>query len=128
MPDIQGSQGATLSFNGQQLGTYIGMSPRWSVGSVHETTNKNSPVLGSGADSRVLKQFAVSTMEPGTVEVRFLGNPTLNINQIGNAGTLSIVWEGGQYSGKGFATELSGEITAGDLIRWSMTFHFSGYY
>jgi hypothetical protein len=128
MPDIGDSQGATLLFNGSELGTYLGMSPRWSVGSVHETTSKDSPILGSGTGARVLKQYNVSTMEPGTVEVRFLGNPTLNLNQIGNTGTLSIVWPGGQYAGKGFATELSGEIAVGELIRWSMTFTFSGYY
>jgi hypothetical protein len=127
MPEIADSQGASLLFNGVELGTYVSMNPSWQTGNVHETTNANSPVLGSGADSRVLRQYNVSAMEPGQVQVRFLGNPTLSLSQIGVTGTLAIVWSGGSYSGAGFAIDLNGDIKAGELIQWVMTFQFSGY-
>jgi len=128
MADIEDSQTATLLFDGEELGVYVGMSPKWSVGSVHETTNKDSPILGSGTDARVLKQYNCTTMEPGMVEVRFIGNPNLTLQNIGKTGMLSISWTGGSYSGKGFAIDLQGDMASGELIRWSMTFQFSGYY
>jgi len=128
VPNLEDSQGATLRFNGVTLGTYISMSPSWAVGSVHETTSKDSPIIGRGTDSRVLKQYNVSTMEPGSVVVNFLGNPTLSFDRMGVTGQLSISWDGGSYSGNGFATALDGDITRGELIKWSMTFQFSGYY
>jgi hypothetical protein len=128
MPDIQDSQGATLLFNGVELGTYVSMLPSWQTGNVHETTSAISPVLGRGTDARVLRQYNVSAMEPGQVQVRFLGNPTLSLNQIGVTGTLAIVWPGGYYSGAGFAIDLNGDIKAGELIQWTMTFQFSGYF
>jgi hypothetical protein len=104
------------------------MSPSWQTGNVHETTSVNSPVLGRGTDSRVLRQYNVSAMEPGQVQVRFLGNPTLDLDKIGISGDLSIEWPGGSYSGAGFAIDLAGDIKAGELIQWTMTFQFSGYY
>jgi len=128
MPDIQDSQGAKLLFNNEELGTYVSMSPSWQTGNVHETTSANSIVLGRDADARVLRQYNVSALEPGQVQVRFIGNPSLTLNQIGLTGTLSISWAGGSYSGKGFAIELAGDIKAGELIQWTMTFQFSGYY
>jgi hypothetical protein len=128
MPYIEDSQGATLLFNGVELGTYVSMSPSWQTGNVHEVTSKDSQVLGTGTDARVLRQYNVSAMEPGQVQVRFLGNPTLRLDQIGVTGTLAIIWAGGAYSGNGFAIDLAGDIKAGELIQWSMTFQFSGYY
>ena len=128
MADIEDSQTATLLFDGEELGVYVGMSPKWSVGSVHETTNKDSPILGIGTDARVLKQYNCTTMEPGMVEMRFIGNPNLTLQNIGKTGMLAISWPGGSYSGKGFAIDLQGDMASGELIRWSMTFQFSGYY
>ena len=128
MPDVQNAQGATLTFNGVTLGTYISMSPSWAVGNVHETTSVDSQILGRGADARVLKQYNVSAMEPGSVVVKFLGNPELKLDQIGVTGRLAIVWPGGSYSGNGFATARDGDLAAGELIQWAMTFQFSGYY
>jgi hypothetical protein len=128
MPDVQNSQGATLTFNGVTLGTYVSMSPSWAVGSVHEVTSLDSPVIGKATDSRVLKQYSASTMEPGSVVVKFIGNPTLSFDQIGVTGRLAISWSGGSYSGNGFATSLDGDISSGELIQWSMSFQFNGYY
>lgn len=128
MPNIEDAQGATLLFNGVALGTYVSMSPAWAVGAVHDTTSSDSPILGRGTDSRVLKQYNVSTMEPGSVVVKFIGNPTLSLDQIGVTGQLAIYWPGGRYAGNGFATALDGDISRGELIQWSMTFQFSGYY
>jgi len=127
VPNIEDSQGASVTFNGAALGTYVSMSPSWAVGSVHETTNINSPIVGRGTDSRVLKQYNVSTVEPGSVVVKFLGNPTLTYDQIGKTGQLNISWTNGSYSAKGFATALDGDISRGELVQWSMTFQFSGY-
>jgi hypothetical protein len=128
MPDIGDSQGATLTFDGVELGTYISMSPSFSAGTVHETTNVTSPIYGSGANSRVQKQYNCTSVEPGQVVVKFLGNVDISFGEMGREGWLEITWPGGNYAGYGFATQLDGDVTAGEIIKWSMLFRFSGYF
>jgi len=127
MPDIEYSQGATLTFDGVELGTYISMNPSWSASGVHETTSSDSPILGVGTKTRVLRQYNCSAVEPGQVVVKFLGNPALSFGNMGKEGLLAITWTGGSYSGYGFATALDGEIVSGEVIKWFMEFRFSGY-
>jgi hypothetical protein len=130
LPDaitVQDSQGATLTFNGVTLGYYVSISPSWSVSSSHETTSKDSPILGRGTDARILRQYNVSSVEPGQIAVNFIGNSDLDWNSIGVTGYLKVSWPGGSISGDGFMTDIQGDISAGELVRWSLTFKFSGY-
>ena len=125
---IPDSQSAQILFDGKALGVVVDVLPSFNVGNVHEVTDLESTVIGDGAASRVIRQYNVTSIEPGELQARFLGSPDLARADIGNPGTLAFRWSGGrQISGKAFATSLDSEFRVGELIQWSATFKFSGF-
>lgn len=128
MPDIPSSQGAVLYFNGQMLGVLQNANPTFNVGNKHEVTSMRSPVVGAGQNARVLKQYNVTSIEPGTITARFLGSPDLARNDIGGPGILSFSWgSGATLSGQAFLETLDAEFAKGELIVWAAVFQFSGF-
>jgi hypothetical protein len=126
--NIPSSQGAVLSFNGQVLGVLQNANPSFSVGNKHEVTSMRSPVVGAGQNARVLRQYNVTSIEPGTITARFLGSPDLARNDIGGPGVLSFTWGSGQtLSGQAFLETLDAEFAKGELIVWAAVFQFSGF-
>lgn len=127
MSYVPDSQGATLYFNGIQLGVLQGTSPAFAAGGVQEVTSMRSPVLGSGQSARVLKQYNCTSIEPGTMQCKFLGSADLARNDVGGPGTLVFSWPDGQISGQAFCSDLQAEFTVGQLRQWTATFQFTGF-
>lgn len=128
MPDVPDSQGATLSFNGTTLGILQGVAPSFSAGNVHEVTSMRSTVVGAGQNARVVKQYNVTSIEPGDVTARFIGLPGFSRNDIGGPGTLTLTWPGGgTLSAAAALVQLDAELTKGELIQWAATFRFTGF-
>lgn len=127
MPDVPDSQGAALSFRGTYLGVLQGFTPSFTAGNVHEVTSMRSPVVGSGQNARVLKQYNCTSIEPGTVTARFIGSPDLSRADIGGPGTLVATWGSKTLSGQAFCSSLDAELTKGELIQWAAVFQFSGF-
>ena len=127
MPNIPSSQGAALFFNGQELGVLQNVNLSLAVGNKHEVTSMRSPVAGSGSSARVMRQYNVTSIEPGTITARFLGLPDLARNDIGGPGILSFTWgSGASLSGQAFLETLDAEFSKGELIVWAAVFQFSG--
>lgn len=127
MPDVPDSQGATIRFRGTLLGVLIGFSPSFSAGNVHEVTSQKATVVGTGQNARVIKQYNVTSIEPGTVTARFLGAADLARNDVGYPGSLVVSWSGGTLSGQAFLTDLQAEFSRGELRQWAATFQFNGF-
>lgn len=127
MPEIPDSQGATLYFKGVELGVLQGASPAFAAGSVHEVTSLRSPVIGSGQNARVIKQYNCTSIEPGTMQCRFLGTSDLARNDVGGPGTLVFSWPNGQISGAAFCSDLQADFSVGQLQQWTATFQFTGF-
>jgi hypothetical protein len=127
VPDVPNSQGATISFAGTLLGVLTGFTPSFSAGNVHEFTGVRSPVVGTGQNARVVKQYTCTSIEPGTVTARFLGAADLARNDVGRPGALVVSWPGGALTGQAFLTDLQAEFARGELRQWAATFQFSGF-
>ena len=129
MPDgVPDSQGATLSFNGMTLGILQNVSPSFSAGNVHEVTSMRSPTTGAGQNARVLKQYNVTSIEPGTLTARFIGLPGFSRDDVGGPGQLTLTWpSGGSLSAQAAITQLDAELVRGELVQWAATFQFTGY-
>jgi hypothetical protein len=127
VPNIPDSQGATLFFNGVQLGVLQGAKPAFAAGGVQEVTSMRSPVLGSGQNARVLKQYNCTSIEPGTMQCSFLGAADLARNDVGGPGTLVFSWPDGEISGQAFCSDLQADFTVGQVRQWTATFTFTGF-
>lgn len=128
MPDVPDSQGATLSFNGTTLGIVQGITPSFAAGNVHDVTGYRSSLVGVGQNARVIKQYNVTSIEPGTITARFIGLPGFSRNDVGFPGTLTLTWpEGGTLSAQAFLVSVDAELAKGELVQWAATFQFNGF-
>lgn len=128
MPNgVPNSQGATISFDGVELGVLVGFSPSYAVANVSEVTSHRSQVIGQGTASRVVKQLNCTSIEPGTITARFLGAADLNRNDVGRPGVLSIQWPGGAIVAQAFLSDLQPDFQRGELRQWAATFTFTGF-
>jgi hypothetical protein len=124
---VDDSQGARVFWNGIELGTYVSISPSWSVASPYECTNASSLIVGAGAGARVLKQYNASAIEPGEAVVEFIGSVSLTIDEMGAPGILAISWPGFSYVANAFLGRLNGVAARGELVHFSLTFQFTGF-
>ena len=127
MPDIPNSQGAALYFDGQQLGVLQNVSLSLAVGNKHEVTSMRSPVTGSASSARVMRQYNVTSIEPGTITARFLGLPDLGVLDMGKYGILLFTYGNGRtLRAQAFLESLDSEFAKGELIQWAAVFQLSG--
>lgn len=127
MPNIPTSQGSSLYFNGQQLGVLQNVSLSLAVGNKHEVTSMRSPITGSASSARVIKQYNVTSIEPGTITARFLGLPDLTVLDMGKYGVLVFSYGNGRtVRAQAFLETLDSEFTKGELVQWAAVFQLSG--
>ena len=127
MPNIPSSQGAALYFNGQALGVLQNVSLSLAVGNKHEVTSMRSPITGSASSARVIKQYNVTSIEPGTITARFLGLPDLGVLDIGKYGVLLFAYGNGRtVRAQAFLESLDSEFAKGELTQWAAVFQLSG--
>jgi hypothetical protein len=127
VPDIPNSQGAALYFDGQQLGVLQNVSLSLAVGNKHEVTSMRSPVTGSASSARVMRQYNVTSIEPGTITARFLGLPDLGVLDMGKYGILLFTYGNGRtLRAQAFLESLDSEFAKGELIQWAAVFQLSG--
>ena len=128
MPNIPSSQGAVLRFRGQVLGVLQNVRLSLTVGNKHEVTSIRSPVTGAGQNARVLKQYNVTSIEPGAFTATFLGLPDLTVQDIGAPGVLVFSYgSGGTVVAQAFLESLDSEFAKGELVQWAAVFQLSGF-
>jgi len=127
VPNIPTSQGSSLYFNGQQLGVLQNVSLSLAVGNKHEVTSMRSPITGSASSARVIKQYNVTSIEPGTITARFIGLPDLTVLDMGKYGVLVFSYGNGRtVRAQAFLETLDSEFTKGELVQWAAVFQLSG--
>lgn len=99
MPGIYSAQETTVTFDGVLIGYVTGWDWAAESSSTVETTSVSSPVVGTGANARVRKQYDVTGIEPPTFSVTFYGPPSFSMDDAGKKATLEFsggdaVWTG----------------------------------
>lgn len=120
---VQDSQGAALSWNGVALGTLIESSPSFAAGNVHEITDVGATVIGDGVNSRVIKRYNVTSIEPGALTARFIGDPAFDRSSIGGEGVLRFTWPGGNaLTFRAAVVKCEATFARGEFIQWIAEF------
>lgn len=127
MPDIPDGHGATVVFDGVSLGELLDVTPAFAAGNIHETTSMGATIVGAGQNARVIRQYNVTSIEPGTIVIKCLGYSPLTRDDIGRPGALSFVFGNGSLSGQAVPIAVDATIATGELVQWSATFQFTGY-
>lgn len=126
MPDIPSAQGATVSFGGTSLGGFAGFNEGYSAASPTDTTGSAATIVGTGANTRVIRQIEITTIEPGVISFRCWGNPPFGRASIGLSGTLAFSAAGVSVSLAAQLAEVDRVGSAGELIQGSYKFLFTG--
>lgn len=128
MPYFADGHGATLTFDGRVLGDLLGIQPAFQAANVHEVTGVASPIVGSGQNARILRQYNVTSIDSGVITARFLGSPSLSRNDMGYPATLTVAAGTAiSLSGQAVCIQLDADIQVGELVRWNAVFQFTGF-
>ena len=120
------SQGSTVSFDGNPIGSLVGFTASPAQAVTTEATTVSATIYGTGVDSRVVKKLECTAIDPGTVSVRLLGCPPYAVSDIGTKGTLDVDFDGGGISWDAILMSFEVEGSVGELLRGTATFQFTG--
>lgn len=125
---VPDGHGATLTFDGRVLGDLLGIQPAFQAANTHEVTSVTPTIVGSGQNARVVKQYNVTSLDPGVITARFLGAPSLSRNDIGYPAALTVVAGTAiSLSGQAVCIQLDADVQVGELMRWNAVFQFTGF-
>lgn len=124
MPDSP--HGFAVTFGGVALGKLRRFRVTLPGGQVLDVTGQGATILGTGVNSRVVRQIDVTAVDPVTLEVEFIGTNGLGPNDRGRRATLVATGAGFTVSGAALLTnvDLSGEVR--DKVRGVATFQLVG--
>lgn len=120
------SQGSSVAFNGVMLGRVTNWKASSSTAQFEEYTNVASPVRGTGANARVVKQYLCTSIEPGSVDVQLYGCPPYTDAMIGESGTVSVTFSGGGLSFNAYLEMFDVTGSVGEFLVGTARFRFSG--
>ena len=126
MPDIPSAQNVSVSFGGTALGGLIGFDEGYSAASPTDTTGSTATIVGTGGNTRVIRQVEITMIEPGSISFRCWGNPPFSRADIGLSATLAFTIGGVSTSWTAQLANVQRVGSAGELIQGSYQFQFMG--
>ncbi len=126
MPGYYSSHGATVTFGGVLIGYLTGYDSESKAGQLYERTNVNSRVVGTGANSRVVKEYDCTSVEPPTLSFSFLGPPSYDAEDAGMSATIVFEAPGSTISGPALLLSFSHSGRAGQWSTGVATFQLTG--
>lgn len=126
MTAIPSCQNVSVSFRGVALGNMIGFDEGYSAASPTDTTGATATIVGSGGNTRVIRQVEITMIEPGSISFRCWGNPPFARSDIGLAGTLAFTIAGIATSWPAQLASVQRVGSAGELLQGSYQFQFMG--
>jgi hypothetical protein len=124
--DVVSSQGSSASFAGTPLGKVTGIGQKFATAGGVDFTNTASIVIGSGANTRVIRRSEPAMVEAGEVSVKILGLPPFSRADIGLIGTLSITVGGVNLAKTAYLADVDSQGAVGQLVESTLVFNLTG--
>lgn len=120
------TSGMTATFAGSSLGNVVGFDESYAGATPTEKTGSSATIVGTGGNTRVIRQVEITMIEAGTVSFRCWGNPPFGRSDIGLSGTLAFTVGGVSRSVTAQLSNVQRVGTAGELIQGSYQFQLTG--
>ena len=121
------SQGTTVSWGGARLGMLTSVQVRAGRSQLVDVTSVNATILGSGTNSRVLREVGVASVEPASVSLTaYSTGVSVSQNDRGDVRMLSVRGNGWGYSGNAILMDYNVSANVGGFVTVSMEFQFTG--
>lgn len=126
MPGFYSSHGTAVSFDGVPIGYLTGFDTECKAGETHEVTHVESPVFGTGANARVVKEYDVTSIEPPTLTFTFWGPPSFLSTDAGLKAEIVFDSPGNLISGEAILMAFNHSGRAGQWSTGTATFQLTG--
>jgi hypothetical protein len=126
VPGFYSAQGTTVTFDGTPIGYLTGFDVECKAGSLYETTNVTSAVVGTGANARVVKQYDATAVEPPTVSITFWGPASFAATDAGFKAILVFDAPDETISGEAILVSFSHSGRANQWSTGAATFQLTG--
>lgn len=121
------AQGTTASWGGDYLGMLTSVQVRAGRAQLVDVTSVNATVVGSGTNSRVLREVGVASVEPASVSLTaYSTGISVGQNDRGDTRMLNVTGNGWFYSGNAILMDYNLTANVGGFVTISMEFQFTG--
>ncbi len=125
--DAASAQGTTVSWGGDNLGMLTSVQVRAGRSQLVDVTSVNATVLGTGENSRVLREVQVASVEPASVSLTaYSTGISVDDQDRGDTRELNIQGDGWSYKGKAILMDYNLVANVGGFVTISMEFQFTG--
>ena len=125
--DAASAQGTTVSWGGANLGMLTSVQVRAGRSQLVDVTSVNATILGSGTNSRVLREVQVASVEPASVSLTaYSTGITVDDTDRGDTRELDIQGNGWFYKGDAILMDYNLAANVGGFVTISMEFQFTG--
>ena len=125
--DAASAQGTTVSWGGDNLGMLTSVQVRAGRSQLVDVTSVNATVLGTGENSRVLREVQVASVEPASVSLTaYSTGIAISQNDRGDTRFLEIEGDGWFYNGNAILMDYNLVANVGGFVTVSMEFQFTG--
>ena len=124
---VVSAQGTTASWGGDNLGMLTSVQVNAGRAQLVDVTSVNATVVGSGSNSRVLREVGVASVEPPSVSLTaYSTGISVDQNDRGDTRMLNVQGNGWSYYGNAILMDYRLVANVGGFVTISMDFQFTG--
>ena len=121
------AHGTTVTWGGADIGRLTGVSVRAGRAGLVDITSAASAIIGTGWNSRVVREVGVGSIEPASVRLTlYAPGMTVSQNDRGDVRYLNVQGEWGGYYGNAILMDYSFNGRVGEFVTMSVDFTFTG--
>ena len=125
--DAASAQGTTASWGDDNLGMLTSVQVRAGRAQLVDVTSVNATVVGSGTNSRVLREVGVASVEPASISLTaYSTGISVSQNDRGDTRMLNVTGDGWFYNGNAILMDYNLTANVGGFVTVSMEFQFTG--
>lgn len=121
------AQGSRVFWGGRHIGNITAAKAAQSTGGSFDCTSMFSPVIGYGANTRVVRQVNPVDITPAAVTIELLGGSQFRQSDLGLVQVLTVYTPGGTLSGAAYLQDFSADAVVGEKLKSTATFQFTGF-
>lgn len=126
LPYTHSPQGSSVTFGGVPIGYLTGFDWESKAGELHEVTNVQSSVVGTGANARVVREYDCTAVEPPTISFSFWGPPSFAATDAGLKAQIVFDSPGSTLVGDAILVSFSHQGRVGEWTTGTATFQLTG--
>lgn len=123
---VPSAQGTTITFGGVSIGLLRGFDSSHQAGQLVDVTNVGSAIYGTGADTRLVRQYDCTSIEPARLSCSFYGAGGFSDADLGIVDVLEFSSPQESYSASAMLVEFTYSGSAGEFATGTASFQLTG--